>query len=171
MSFFWGQEHLSAVQWIARAFVGYIFLLIASKCMGNRAISQSRFLDFVVALLLGNILAHPLSDEGLGLLGPMITTFVIALLYIGNIYATLKWKWARRLFEPEPITIIKRGMVQHDNLNKVRISENYLLAELRLQQVDDIQKVRLALWEPSGRISIFLEKKSTPVTLEDIGKY
>ncbi|MFF6015923.1 hypothetical protein [Lysinibacillus fusiformis] len=32
--------------------------------MGQRSISQLRLLDFAMAITLGNIIAHPLSDEG-----------------------------------------------------------------------------------------------------------
>lgn len=34
--------------------------------MGQRSISQLGLLDFAMAIPVGNIIAHPLSDEGLG---------------------------------------------------------------------------------------------------------
>ena len=46
-----------------RAIISYVFLLFAIKLMGRRSISQLRLIDFTMALILGNILAHPLSDE------------------------------------------------------------------------------------------------------------
>lgn len=45
-------------------------LFIAAKIMGHRSISQLGILDFAMAITVGNIIAHPLSDEGLGMGDP-----------------------------------------------------------------------------------------------------
>ncbi len=74
MEFFHSQESLTTIQWILRAIFSFIFLLLATKVMGERTLSQLRLIDFTIALILGNILAHPLSDEQLGLKGSLITT-------------------------------------------------------------------------------------------------
>ena len=86
MDFFHGQESLTTIQWVLRAIISYFFLLFATKLMGRRSISQLRLLDFTMALILGNILAHPLSDEKLGMKGSLITTAVLVVLYIGLVY-------------------------------------------------------------------------------------
>lgn len=116
--------------------------------MGQRSISQLRFLDFIVALILGNIIAHPLSDEELGLEGSMITTIVIIVLYVAATWLSLKWPFIKRYIDPPPITLVKNGLIQFHNLSKARISVDYLFSELRKEKVEDIQKVSLALWEP-----------------------
>jgi len=59
MDFFQSQETLTSIEWILRAVVAFIFLVIVAKVMGQRAISQLRLLDFVIALVIGNIIAHP----------------------------------------------------------------------------------------------------------------
>ena len=66
MDFFQSQETLTSIEWVLRAVVAFFFLVIVAKAMGQRAISQLRLLDFVIALVIGNIIAHPLSDEKSG---------------------------------------------------------------------------------------------------------
>jgi uncharacterized membrane protein YcaP (DUF421 family) len=73
MNFYQSQETLTAIEWILRAVTAFVFLVIVAKAMGQRAISQLRLIDFVIALVIGNIIAHPLSDEKLGLEGSLIT--------------------------------------------------------------------------------------------------
>ncbi|WP_397330376.1 hypothetical protein [Paenibacillus lautus] len=68
--------------------------------MGQRSISQLRFLDFIIALTLGNILAHPLSDEKLGLKGSMITTVVLVVLYIAATWLSLKFAVLQTISRP-----------------------------------------------------------------------
>ncbi|GGF27823.1 DUF421 domain-containing protein [Halobacillus andaensis] len=169
MDFFSSQESLTIVQWALRALVGFIFLVFIAKIMGQRSISQLRFLDFVIALLIGNIMAHPLSDEGLGLTGSIVTMSVLVSLYLLGVFFTLRWGLLKKLFDPPPITLIEKGQINYQGLKKARITIENLLTELRKEKNNDIQKVALALWEPGGTISIFLDPKHQPLTPSDMG--
>ncbi|MGE7622416.1 DUF421 domain-containing protein [Viridibacillus sp. NPDC096237] len=156
MDFFHAQETLTAIQWILRAIVAFLFLLIAAKVMGQRSISQLRLLDFAMAITIGNIIAHPLSDEGLGMKGSMITMSSLVILYSVCVYLSLKWVPFRHIIDSSPIPLIKNGQIISKNLSKAKISVDLLLSELRKEKIEDVQKVALALWEPDGSISSFL---------------
>ncbi|OIU66328.1 DUF421 domain-containing protein [Rossellomorea aquimaris] len=164
MDFFQSQESLTAVEWILRAVVGFFFLLIVTKVLGQRAISQLRPLDFAIALVIGNIIAHPLSDEHLALKGSIITTIVLVVLYVGGVYLILKWPWFRKLLSQPPITLVQNGKVLNKGLMKARISLDVLLEELREDKIDDVKKVAMAIWEADGKISVFLDPKYEPLT-------
>ena len=164
MDFLYSQEALTSFEWILRAIIAFFFLLIIAKLLGQRSISQLRLLDFVIALVIGNIIAHPLSDEHLGLKGSIITTLVLVILYLGGIFITLKFPSLRKFFDNSPITIVQNGEILYKELNKARISIDILLEELREEKVDDVKKVALAIWEPDGKISVFLDPKYEPIT-------
>jgi uncharacterized membrane protein YcaP (DUF421 family) len=168
MEFIHGQESLTAIQWVLRAVVAFFFLLFAAKIMGQRSISQLRLLDFVIALMIGNIIAHPLSDEHLGLKGSMITMTVLILLYLIGVFLSLKWRIFRNFLDHHPYPLIKDSQILYKNLVKARISLDVLLSELRKQKVTNVHHVALALWEPDGNISIFLKPQHQTVTQEDI---
>ncbi|WP_342433161.1 DUF421 domain-containing protein [Neobacillus sp. FSL H8-0543] len=164
MDFFQSQETLTALEWILRAVVGFFFLVIVAKLLGQRTISQLRLLDFAMALVIGNIIAHPLSDQHLGLKGSMITTIVLVILYLSGTFLILKWQWFRKLVTPPPITLVQKGEIIYKGLKKARISLDVLLEELREEKVGDLKKVALALWEADGKISFFLDPKYEPLT-------
>lgn len=164
MSFFHGQETLTAMEWILRAIIAFIFLVVMAKVLGQRAISQLRHLDFVMALVIGNIIAHPLSDEKLGLKGSMITTTVLVTLYLCGIFSALKWPWLRKLTNHAPITLVQNGEIIYPGLKKARISIDVLLEELRKEKVEDVKNVALAMWEADGKMSVFLDPQYEPVT-------
>ncbi|NQD65855.1 DUF421 domain-containing protein [Bacillus haikouensis] len=168
MDFFQSQETLTATEWILRAVVAFFFLLIVSKVLGQRAISQLRPLDFAIALVIGNIIAHPLSDENLGLKGSIITTIVLVVLYVGGVYLLLKWSWFRKLITAPPITLVQNGEILNKGLKKARISLDVLMEELREDKIEDVKKVALAIWEADGKISVFLEPKYEPLTPSDL---
>jgi uncharacterized membrane protein YcaP (DUF421 family) len=168
LRFFFGQDHLSVAEWALRGVIAYLFLILVAKCMGQRSISQLRFLDFVTALLLGNILAHPLSDEGLGMPGSMTTTAVLVAMYSLSSIVSLKWEPWRKFLEPFPLLLVRNGKILVHNLKKARITDEFLLTELRLQKVEDVTKVAVALWEPGGNISVFLQPQYEAPTREDM---
>jgi uncharacterized membrane protein YcaP (DUF421 family) len=169
MDFFEGQHTLTTIEWGLRAIVAFFFLIIVAKVLGQRAISQLRLLDFVMALVIGNIIAHPLSDEELGLKGSVVTTIVLVTLYLAGIYLILKWTWFRKLLTPPPITLVQNGEIIHKGLKKARISIDVLLEELREEKIEDVKKVALAIWEADGKISVFLDPKYEPITAEACG--
>jgi uncharacterized membrane protein YcaP (DUF421 family) len=168
LDFFVSQETLTAVDWILRGIVSFVFLLAAAKLMGQRSISQLRFLDFIIALTLGNIISHPLSDEELGLEGSMITTIVIIALYVAATRLSLNWPLFKRFLDPPPINLIENGQIRFHNLSRARISVDFLFSELRKEKVEDIQHVSLAVWEPGGTISVFMNSQYRPVTPADM---
>lgn len=170
MDFFSTQESLTAIEWGLRAVVGFVFFLVIVKLMGQRSISQIGLLDFVIVLLIGNIIAHPLSDEGLGLKGSMITMSVVLFLYFAATLLSLRSTRIRKLFVPNPFPLIENGKIIYKNLKKARISVDDLLSELRMNKVENIQKVALALWEPAGTFSIFLQNEHQPLTPSTFGQ-
>ncbi|MFC4104158.1 DUF421 domain-containing protein [Paenibacillus xanthanilyticus] len=168
MEFFKSQESLTALQWILRSIVGFVFLLVAAKMLGQRSISQLRFLDFIIALTLGNIIAHPLSDEHLGLKGSMITTVSLVVLYVGAVWLSLKVPLLKRFFDPPALTLIEGGKLNYRNLVRAKLPIEFLYAELRKSNVEDIAKVAYAAWEPGGTLSVFVNPANQPVTPSDL---
>ncbi|WP_315079416.1 DUF421 domain-containing protein [uncultured Clostridium sp.] len=164
MDFLHGQETLSTIEWILRAIIAFFFLLAVAKILGQRSLSQLRLLDFTITLVIGNIIAHPLSDEKLGLEGSIITTLVLVILYLSGVFIILKFPSLRRLINNSPITIVQNGEILYNGLKKARISIDVLLEELREEKVEDVKKVALATWEPDGKISVFLHPEYEPIT-------
>ncbi|GGB64354.1 DUF421 domain-containing protein [Fictibacillus barbaricus] len=168
LDFYQSQESLTSIEWILRAIVAFFFLLIAVKVMGLRSISQLRLLDFVMALIFGNIIAHPLSDEHLGLKGSLITMTVLVFLYVSTTLTGLHWHPIRKIIDPAPIPLVRNGQIQYKNLKKARISIDVLYSELRRHRVIDIQEVALALFESNGTVTSFLQPSYQTVIQKDL---
>lgn len=127
MDFLHSQETLSTIDWMLRAIIAFFFLLVVAKLLGQRSLSQLRVLDFAITLVIGNIIAHPLSDEKLGLEGSIITTLVLLILYLSCLFISLKFPFIRRLINHSPIIIIQNGEILYKELTKSKISIDVLL--------------------------------------------
>ena len=110
-----------------------------------------------MALSIGNIIAHPLSDEHLGMKGSMITITVLVILYLIGIFSILKSTKLRKFINGPSFPLIENGKIIYKNLKRARLSIDVLLSILRKEKIEAIDKVSLALWEPDGTLSVFLE--------------
>lgn len=109
-------------------------------------------------------MAQPLADNSLGLKGALVTTSMLIILYNLSVFTMLKWGKLRKLVEPSPYPLIKNGELIYQNIKKARITIDHLLSELRKSQIEEVQKVALALWESDGSISFFLHPQHQVVT-------
>jgi uncharacterized membrane protein YcaP (DUF421 family) len=98
----------------------------------------------------------------------MITTVVIVVLYLAGVGLSLKWPLFKRFLDPPPLDLVRNGQILYPNLSKARISVEFLFSEIRKEKVEDINKVSLAVWEPGGTISVFLDTRFQPLTPSDM---
>ena len=80
-------------------------------------------------------------------------------------YITLKNDKIRNLIDGKPTIIIKDGKLNFTEMSKIRYSLDDLLTQLRLQGVKSIDKVKYAILENNGNLSIFNDNSDYPLPL------
>jgi uncharacterized membrane protein YcaP (DUF421 family) len=60
----------------------------------------------------------------------------------------------QKILEPSPLPVIKDGRLLKRNMRQELITEDELLSQLRLQEIQDVSEVQLAFLEPDGALSI-----------------
>ena len=61
------------------------------------------------------------------------------------------------MLEGEPIVLVEHGRVIERNLRRERMTREEIEAEARLQQIADLDDVRLAVLETNGAVSFIKE--------------
>lgn len=69
-------------------------------------------------------------------------------------WSAFRWGWARRLSEPPPVVLVRRGRLQRTALRREFLSTQELMAALREQGIDKLRDVKIARMEPDGQISV-----------------
>lgn len=69
-------------------------------------------------------------------------------------WASFRFKAVRRLVEPPPLVLVRRGRLVHRNLRAEHISVPELLAVLREHGIDKLAEVKMARMESDGTISV-----------------
>jgi uncharacterized membrane protein YcaP (DUF421 family) len=69
-------------------------------------------------------------------------------------WASYRFATIRRLAEPAPLVLVRRGRIQRQNLRRELLTVPELMAHLREQGVDKLADVKVARMEPDGAISV-----------------
>jgi len=140
------------IVWVAvQPVLVFIFGYTLIHIMGKHHIGNTTPLDFLVAIVLGSILAEPISSDEIGL------TFV----YGGILVATYAVFARLILFNPlrkrltfKPIMLVTNGVIDMGAMKKEHITVSHLLAELRLVGYSSLDDVKYAILEETGQISV-----------------
>ena len=80
-------------------------------------------------------------------------------------FITLKNDKLRYIIDGKPTIIIKNGKLNFTEMSKLRYSLDDLLTQLRLQGVKSIDKVKYAILENNGNLSVFNDNSDYPLPL------
>ncbi len=136
--------------------------------MGKRQVGQLQPSELVVALIIADLAAVPMSEVGIPLINgiiPIITLFIMEELLS---YISMKSERARGLISGKPSILIERGTIIEDELRRIRYNINDLLEQLRLKNFSNVEDVSYAILETSGQLSVIPKEEKMPVTLKDM---
>lgn len=144
----------------------YIYLTILLRLFGKKEFSQLNVFDFVVFLIISEIMTMSLDTKDLTIIDSVIATITLIILDRIESLMTIHSKKIRDLFEGRPCYIILNGKIQYKNMKKLRYSIDDLCHHLRVNNIDSVSKVDYAVLETNGSLSI-IEKDKSITSLPD----
>ena len=155
---------------VLRTVILYFLLVAAMRLMGKRQLGELQPTELVVTLLLSDLAAVPMQENGLPLLNGVLPILVLVSLELLVSGAMLKIPAIAKLVSGSPLPIIRDGKVNEVVMRRLRITVDDLLESLRQQNVFDIRQVQYAIAETNGHISLHLYPRFQPATAGDVGK-
>jgi uncharacterized membrane protein YcaP (DUF421 family) len=151
-----------------RATAVYLLVLIFIRLMGKRAVGNFSAFDLLVALMIGEIVDEMIYGDVTFLQGA-IPIVVIVLMHEANAWLSYSGQWFSKLLEGTPSIIIKDGEFQRKGMRRERMNEEDVMAQLRLQGVDVLREVKLAIVENDGQVSVIHQPWAAPLQKADLG--
>lgn len=144
----------------------YIYLSILLRIFGKKEFSQLNVFDFVVFLIIAEIMTDTVGNEDFTFFHGVIAT--VTLIVVDRLVSmvTLKSKKLRDIFEGRPTYIIFKGKLNQEKMKEQRYTVDDLSHHLRVNDIDSISKVEFALLETNGSLSI-IPKDECCVELPD----
>ena len=159
----WGQVFIpdaSLVESFVRASAVYLSLVVMFRLVLNRQGGAIGLPDVMLVVLVSECVSASISADAKSV--PNGLSAVFALLFWNYLLDLLayRWSWLRRLLEPEPSLIVQDGQPVRKNLERERISDDELAAQLREQGIDDVKNVKVAFIEAEGTVSVIPKERS-----------
>ena len=152
---------LSAPWWVfvLRATAIYALVMVLVRVSGKRAVGQFTPFDLVLLILIGNAVQNGINGGDNSLTGAVImATSLIALNY-GVAFATSRSRKVEKLVEGVPVVLARDGRVFEQVLLRELVSQSDFREALRMNGVEDVTEVDLALLETNGSISVVPKPK------------
>ncbi|RYZ70538.1 MAG: DUF421 domain-containing protein [Lysobacteraceae bacterium] len=144
-------------EFVLRALVVYVVLLVLVRMSGKRTVGQFTPFDMILLVLLGTAVQNSLIGKDVSLLGGLIlAATLIGLNYLVALL-TSRSRRADRLVEGEPVVLARDGRRFDRVLRRELVSPADFDEAMRQKGCAEIGKVKLALLETNGHITIITD--------------
>ena len=151
---------LSAPWWVfvLRATAIYALVMVLIRVSGKRAVGQFTPFDLVMLILIGNAVQNGINGGDNSLTGAAIMATTLIALNFGVAFVTSRSRRAERIIEGEPVVLARDGKLFEGVLRRELVSRDDFRESLRMNGIEDVSKVELALLETNGSISVVAKR-------------
>jgi uncharacterized membrane protein YcaP (DUF421 family) len=139
---------------VFRAAAAFVFVFAITRLVGRRELSSLEPFDLILLVVTGDLIQQGITQSDYSVTGAFIVITVIGLMTVAFSYLSFRVRPLRHVLEGEPIVLVENGRPIEQNLRRERIRVEELEEQARLQQVESLDDVRLAVLETNGNISI-----------------
>lgn len=151
-----------------RAVLLYAALVAFTRAMGKRQMGQLQPYEFVMTMLIANLVASPMSDVGTPLLHGLLPVAALFITHSAITLLSLRSDKMRSFFSGKPSLIISKGVWQQQEIKKLCLSIADVLEGLRTAGILDPAEVETAVVEANGTINAFPYAQKRPPTAEEM---
>ena len=151
-----------------RALGVYVMMLFVIRILGKRTVGNFAAFDLLVALMLGEV-ADEIIYGDVSIAQGMVAIGVVAAAQYGNAWLSYWDHGFDAILEGKPTPVVRNGEMVVEGMRAERMNAKAVMHELRLQGVDDISEVKLAMVETDGVVSVIKEDWAETVRKADLG--
>lgn len=151
-----------------RAFIIYIFVIIAVRIMGKRQVGELKPHELVITILLSAVAVIPLEENSMPLANCLVPILLFISMEIITSVVSMKSLWFRNLLQGKPIFVIRKGKLDQNKLKQMRFTIDDIVDALRQKDIFDLSEVEDAVIETNGSLSVLPKAEYKPLTPNDV---
>lgn len=141
-------------EFVPRAIIVYLFLLVVLRLTGKRQIGQLAPFDLVLLLVLSNSVQNAMNGGDNSVIGGIISAATLISMNWAIGWLTYKSKTAERLIEGRPVILVHDGHVNQSALERNMMTSHELNSALRSQGCTGVEEIRFAILENNGSVTV-----------------
>ncbi len=140
-------------EFIARAAIVYLVLLLMVRFTGKRTVGQFTPFDLIVVMLLSEGVSNSLTGGDESVTGGLVIAATLVALDATIAVVTARSKKIDQAIQGNPVLVGRDGMIYDDVPKRQRVPRSDIERALRSADCD-IEDMRMAILESDGNISI-----------------
>lgn len=152
-----------------RAVIAYAYLLFVTRVSGKRVVGQATPFDFIVALIIGDLIDDALwAEVSMAKFAGAVGSILIcdALTKLGAFHSLRFF----HLMNGWSHAVLRDGHEDGHELRDQQLNEGDLAHLLRVHGIEDWSAVHVALLERGHRLSVIRNPEDEPATKKDLEK-
>lgn len=150
-----------------RGVILYLVMIMVMRGLGRRELGQFQPYEFVMMVLLAEIIASPMESVSTPLIHGLLPAAALFVTHSAITLISYKSDKFRAFISGKPVLVISKGVINEQELKRLCMGLNDLLEGVRGCGILDPAEVGTAIVEPNGSISAFpRSSKRPPYTAE-----
>lgn len=145
-------------QFVFRAVVVYIGVMVLVRLSGKRAVGQLTPFDLILMILIGNAVQNGMNGGDNSLTAALILSTCLIALNYAVAWFSARYEPVRRFVEGQAVELARDGHIFRDVLKKQLVSRADFDEAMRQSGCVELHHIKLALLETNGRITILTNK-------------
>lgn len=155
-----------------RSLYTFILVFLFLKLTGRRGVRQMSLFEVLIILTLGSAAGDVAFYDDVPMLPVLVVFITLAILYRAVMWVMARSEKLEDLLEGKAVVIIEEGELAWARLSSSNMTEFEFFMELRLNGVEQLGQVKLAILETNGQISVyFFEDKDVRPGLSILPKH
>lgn len=138
-----------------RSLYTFILVFLFLKITGRRGVRQMSLFEVLIILTLGSAAGDVAFYDDVPMIPVLIVFVTLGLLYRLVMWLMSKSEKIEDLLEGKPVVIVEEGQLAWEKVRSANMTEFEFFMELRLNSVEQLGQVRLAIMETNGQISVY----------------
>lgn len=152
---------------ILRTLLILIVLLVLTRFLGKKQVSQLTFFNYVTGVTIGSVAGDFISDN-LPIIDALVSLGIICILTEVNSLMALKSLKYRKVMNGQDVILVRKGKIIKEELKRSRINSSNLLMLLREAGVFSLEEVEYAILENDGSLSVMKTPEKQSLVKSDI---
>lgn len=147
------------MDFVIRVTVIYLFLLLALRFIGKRELGEMAPMEFLVLMMIPEIVSQALSDDDHSLTGAIIGVGTLLSLVFITSFFSYRFKKVGEIIEGNPTILVRDGTLIRKNADKERVSIEEIYSEMHKNGYERIEDIRWVILEPDGKLAFIPQQK------------
>lgn len=154
---------------LIRSLSSFSLLLLFTRLLGKKQLSQMSFFDYIVGISIGSLAAVTAIDLSINMLHGVAGLLVFTALPMMFDFLSQQSYRFRQFASGHPKVLIYNGKILEENVKKEKMTIDDLMVQLRNKGAFRLSDVEFAVMEENGSLSVMKKADAEPVTPKALG--